>query len=141
MVLKRLLISIIFISLTVDVKEDASLGTPVVKMNAFDLDSDSQLVYKIIDRDCKAFDENGRLIDFGAVKQWFGINASNGQIFTKSKLDREFVEEFVLTISVQDINAHPEFSPQIKTSKTSSLIFYLIIITIVKYYLLSQIIY
>jgi hypothetical protein len=38
-------------------------------------------------------------------------------VFTKSKLDRELVEQVNLVIGVEDLNASAEFRPQIQTSK------------------------
>ena len=100
------------------VKEDSELDTRVIKLSAFDLDLSSNLKYRINEKESKALDENGRRVEFRLVKNWFLINETNGQISTSAKLDREVVEEVLLSVYVEDINAHPDFVSQTQNSNS-----------------------
>jgi len=50
------------------------------------------------------------------TQDWFSINPSNGTLSINSPLDREQADHLLLTITVQDLNAAPNFSPQTATA-------------------------
>ncbi|KAJ7327360.1 condensed mesenchymal cell proliferation [Desmophyllum pertusum] len=76
-----------------DVSENEPVGTSVMKISAYDLDSGSNgaLIYSI---------------PRGKLKSKFAINGSSGVIYTNATLDREEKDEYHLTVYARD-NAFP----------------------------------
>ena len=72
-----------------NVSENQPVGTPVIQISAYDLDSG----------------ENGALtysIPRGNVNYKFAINGSSGVIYTNTTLDREEKDEYILTVYAVD---------------------------------------
>ncbi|CAH0553770.1 unnamed protein product [Brassicogethes aeneus] len=98
------------------IKENTPVGTPIVQLEATDLDTSARLEYTIDSRSCEAKNEIGILLkpeDFNC-SDVFTMDPKKGVISVGKSLDRETVETFRIGLKVEDKNS--DIGPQIDTA-------------------------
>lgn len=97
-------------SATIEVAENISVNSSIVKINATDQDLNAKLVYGIYSQQIQV-DGKGMYVNKIST-DYFGIDKDTGEIFLKVELDREVAELISLGIEVNDTNAvgHPQVS-------------------------------
>ncbi|GFO23560.1 cadherin-23, partial [Plakobranchus ocellatus] len=92
---------------SVTVNENTQVNSPVLLFSAVDSDLEPSLVYSFGEVMAYHFEHPDVDLDVDAtgIKDYFGLNASTGQVFIKSELDREIADRVILQIVAEDTNA------------------------------------
>ena len=86
------------------VREDATVGSVVARLEATDPDSRARLSFSLDSRHSRAKTEQGRRPDWDWA-QMFSVDPSSGEVSVSAPLDREKVEELELLVVVEDLAA------------------------------------
>ncbi|XP_041485949.1 cadherin-23-like [Lytechinus variegatus] len=76
--------------------------TVLITLNASDPDTNADLSFSI--STVKGYDENNGMVEDDFSSQ-FGVVSGTGEVFVRTKLDRETVQRFDVTVGVKDLNA------------------------------------
>lgn len=92
-------------TMQVNVKEDVPVGYSLIKLNAVDLDTNSQLEYRFVDPS-SAINPNGVPVDKSQFDytSFFKLDVNTGEITTAKTLEREKASLITQSLNVVDIN-------------------------------------